>query len=103
MTNTDMREAFEKDYPEAKKLILNPLINKYEYTEDDGSRWTHAINHVWKAYQLGWQASRQQPIVLPNPSGFSDMNRRSFYAYRPETIKAAITAQGYAVKESDNG
>lgn len=68
---TQLRESFEKEYPHAKSLSYNQEINKYEFVEENGVKWTHAINREWSAYQKGYQsgyAARQAEIDVVKSS-----------------------------------
>ncbi len=91
MTNEAMREAFEawiqSRYPEY------PLdVELGNCGRPDSYTWT-VVHQMWQA----WQASRAQPIVLPQDKDIYGMDS----AVILDKCADAITAQGYVIKENE--
>lgn len=99
----NMRESFEawiqSRYPEY------PLdVELGNCGRPDSYTWT-VVHQMWQA----WQASRQQPIALPliNTEVKGEISEQDAgiviraMAVVKQLCKESITAQGYAVKESE--
>ena len=92
---TAMRKAFEKVYPLPNGVYWDESGQRYLHDKEACSYVT--IDRYCSLFE-GWQASRQQPIALPNPpskQGKCNDGAR-FMHYE---IKQSLTAQGYAVAE----
>lgn len=110
MTNTDaMREAFEKENPPPIGTKYNAHNDEYDTCDEHSVLCNVGYTIRYKLFKQGWQASRQQPIALPliNTEVKGEISEQDAgiviraMAVVKQLCKESITAQGYAVKESE--
>ncbi len=107
MTNTDaIREAFEKINPphpdyvyhKGSKIYMPPYGVRLQDMQPWAASTLNHYNSKWHGYQQGWQASRHQPITIPESIFLEEWEQ---HVIKEQDLLHRLTAQGYVIKENE--